>query len=210
MSICLDVIPSKAIIPTISELVTELKILLSDHSGDPECRRIWDTEGVVFDNILVEFIDQDGAEKVTRFDDPTMPLDMEGHDYGWLSADGYRIGFDFYYDAEDEEGDRDFFKEYIGQDMAEDAKRHNTLPDFPFKEAAAIGHKWYMRGAVGRSRATWLLAGFAAAALARLTDGFLYSGDGGADYDRLPEAPAGFMEWFPAWCYEEWAGCYDD
>jgi hypothetical protein len=42
-----------------------------------------------------------------------------------------------------------------------------------------------------------LLAGFAATALASLTEGFLWSGDGGADHHRMPASPATFLDWSP-------------
>jgi hypothetical protein len=152
-------------------------------------------------NILIELLDHDRFDKIERFDDQELLLSMDKHDYGWLSVDNYKCGVDFYFqDGRNNKHHREFLREFIGEDLAGSARRANKLQDFPFDRAAEVGHSWFFRGAVGRSRATWLLAGFAAAALARLTDGILYSDDGGADCNRMPESPDRFLDWFPEWC----------
>ncbi|MDR1357776.1 MAG: hypothetical protein LBJ48_00240 [Coriobacteriales bacterium] len=206
MSICIDVIPSIERIPTTGELAAETESILEGLAGNPLVEEIWKRDGVSPKGVLVELLEEmpDEAEGSKRCSDPLLLLSMDGYSYGWLSADNYKIGFDFYFDSVERDGDADFFREFIGDDMASLARERGKLHDFPFKQASCLGYRWYMRGRVGRPRSTWLLAGVAATALAHLTAGILFSDDGGADYERMPEAPDAFLEWFPSWCMDEW------
>ena len=199
MSICIYVVPSCERIPTIKELSDEIAKVIASVSSDERNLYYWKEAGVKIDEVLIEFIGNASSPEA-RFTDPTAVLSMDGYDYGWLSMDGYKIGFDIYYSVDD-----DFFmQEYMAEEIAAKNKEDELRNYFPLESAAAIQHSWMMRGVVGRSPATWLLAGIAAAALARLTDGLLFSDDGGADYDRLPCDPDTFLRWFPAWCRSQW------
>jgi hypothetical protein len=116
--------------------------------------------------------------------------------------DNYKIGFDFYFYPMGDESDDDWNKAII-EEIRLQATKSSSLAAFPFARAARVRNYWTMRGRAGRSRATWLLAGVTAAALAQLTDGFLWSDDGGADYERMPTSHDTFMSWFPKWIWDE-------
>jgi hypothetical protein len=202
MSICLDVIPSTNRVPTAGELVSEIEERLKVLSENAVVERTWDRDDVSPKDILVELLDELPNDEARRHSDPSLPLSMGGHDYGWLSADNYGMGFDFYYT--EHVGSGEFYNVFISEDMAVEAAARDVLQDFSFDRASKVGHHWMLRGQAGRSRATWLLAGITAAALAKLTDGIIYSDDGGADYAKMPEGPDAFLDWFPDWCYKQW------
>jgi hypothetical protein len=197
MSISLHVIPSRDEIPEAGELAAETRAGLVTWNDDPIISRIWRDAGVASAEVLVELLDDSaGWANTTRHAAPDLKLSMEGFGYGWISVDGYKAGFDFYFDRPD-----DFWEKYVREDIAPRGRNHG-LTDYPWEQAARL-HTWYMRGQAGRSRADWLLAGMAAVALADLTDGLLWSDDGGADYRFLPARPEGFMAWFPQWIVNE-------
>ncbi len=135
---------------------------------------------------LVELLDETpGRSRPARSSDPVVLLSMPGYDYGWISLDARRIGFDFYFRDDDPESVR----EYILTDIAPRGTGQPGLTDYPFEAAARAGHCWTMRMQATQPLAARLLAGFAATALASLTAGFLWSADSGADHHRMPASP---------------------
>jgi hypothetical protein len=199
MSICIDVVPSCERIPTIKELSNEIAKVIASLSSDERNLYYWREAGVKIDEVLIEFVGNASSSEA-RFTDPSAFLSMDGYNYGWLSMDGYKVGFDFYYIIDDDY----FMQEYMAEEIIAKSKGDELSEYFSLEKAATIQHSWMMRGVVGRSPATWLLAGISAAALAKLTDGLLFSDDGGADYSRLPCDPDTFLQWFPAWCRSQW------
>ena len=208
MSIDLDVIPSSSRIPTIAELVAQMEIVLATLTADQVAVRLWADEGLTASRLLVEVIDESAdKDHPIRFRDGAMKVDMGEHQYGWVSMDDHKIGFDFYFFGKEEywpEGSS--WHDYVLKDIASKVTPESGLALFPFERAATLGYSWSMRGRAGRSAATWLLAGVTATALAQLTDGFLWSDDGGADWDRVPASPGAFMAWFPTWVEGTWKG----
>ena len=199
MSICIDVVPSSDRIPTINELSNEITRVITALSSDGVSLYYWKEAGVKIGDVLIEFIGN-ASNPEARFTDQSALLSMDGYNYGWLSMDGYKVGFDFYYRIDDD----CFMQEYMAEEIAAKNKEDELRDYFSLERAAAIKHVWTMRGVLGRSPATWLLAGIVAAALARLTDGLLFSDDGGADYNKLPCDPETFLQWFPEWCKSQW------
>ncbi|MCL2463489.1 MAG: hypothetical protein FWF28_00230 [Micrococcales bacterium] len=199
MSICIDVIPSSERIPTIAELVCQITIDLVAIAGDPVATRLWADEQVTVGPPLIELVEElaDGGPQVRRTEG-ALRLSMDESNWGWLSMDAYKVGIDFYVHRP-EAGDDDWWGPLVLEDIAPRAMVDPHLAAFPFERAATIGWRWSFRGRMGRSRASWLLAGVAAAALARLTEGCLWSDDGGADWERMPASPDTFLAWFPAW-----------
>lgn len=202
MSICLDIIPSSPIIPTAEELQHEIEELIAIKGTDNYCRLIWDAEDIMHHEVLIEYLkvtsdlttSKDGWR---RCPGNMLPLSMDSYNYGWLSIDNYKVGFDFYFNIEEDSLLIDYMREEIeGKSPANKLEGYFSLDN-----ASKVHHFWMLRGSVGRSCATWLLAGLTAAALAKLTKGIIFSDDGGADYARLPADPNSFLSWFPEWCY---------
>lgn len=207
MSETIDVIPSLPVIPTIQDLHDEILKILTLLSKNPDFERVWRNEGITtWENpditakkIKIEAIlEVANEESDIRSSYPGMPLSFKGYTYGFLSMDDYKTGFDFYYCSFDIR-DPAYWREFV-MDVAESARSRGALQDFPFEEAAKINHQWFMRLSCGRPPSAHMLAGIAAAALARLTDGIIYSSDGGADPARIPTEPSDFLEWYPEWC----------
>jgi hypothetical protein len=196
MSAGIDVFPSSLAIPTAGELASELRQLLQAHAARAVVRAAFDEEGVSVLSRLVELLDETpGQGKPARSSDPALLLSMPGYDYGWISLDARKIGFDFYFSDDDPE----FVTDYILTDIAPRGPAQPGLAGYPFAKAAQTGRCWTMRLQATQPRATRLLAGFAAVALADLTEGFLWSGDGGADPGRMPASPATLLDWYPGW-----------
>jgi hypothetical protein len=152
--------------------------------------------GVIDLSPLVELLDETpGRSKPARTSDPAVLLSMPGYDYGWISLDARRVGFDFYFRGDDPES----VQEYILTDIAPRGIGQPGLAGYPFEAAARTGRCWTMRLQATQPLAARLLAGFAATALASLTAGFLWSADGGADHHRIPASPATFLDWYPEW-----------
>jgi hypothetical protein len=196
MSKDIDVFPSSHVIPAVGEFTSRLRDLLQAHAGRVIVRAAFEDAGIAGLTPLVELVDETpGRSTPGRSSDPALLLSMRGYDYGWISVDARRIGFDFYFRDDDPE----FLREHILTDIAARAAGQPGLAGYPFGTAAEAGCCWTMRLQATQPLAVRLLAGFAATALAGLTAGFLWSGDGGADYRRIPASPATFLDWYPEW-----------
>jgi hypothetical protein len=203
MSKDIDVFPSSLKIPTAGELSSRLWHLLQAHAGSGVVRAAFGGADVSDLGPLVELLDETpGRNRPARSSDPALLLSMPGYDYGWISLGTRRIGFDFYFREDDPESVR----EYILADIAPRGAGQPGLAGYPFEAAARAGRCWTMRLQATQPLAARLLAGFAAAALASLTAGFLWSGDGGADHHRMPASPATFLDWYPEWITGQMAG----
>lgn len=200
MSTCIDVHSASATVPTLGEFAAAVRDVLIECKDRPSVHRMlgeFDPEQI---HVLVERLDESESQfRPTRDADPSTSLATpEDHLYGWLSIDALGLGFDFYND----EGDwfEDVPYEGVIAEYEERAKLLGTLHGFPVEDAAKLKREWSMRLQATQPPKTRLVAGFAAAALARLTNGFIYSDDGGADYDRCPTDPETFLSWYPEWC----------
>lgn len=210
MSTSIDVYPSTSTVPTLGEFAAAVHAILIEHQDNPTVVRAlgkFDAASAV--PTVERLTEVAGRLRPRRTSDPDVSLDMVGNDYGWLSVDAIESGFDFYFCSAD-----DYFEDLphsaVVDDYAERAKRVGTLDGFPFDDAANVGWCWYMRLQATQPLRTRLLAGLAAAALARITNGFIHSEDGGVDYDRAPTDPATFLSWYPAWIEREMLGDLDE
>ncbi|MFC4224968.1 hypothetical protein [Lysinibacter cavernae] len=192
MSIHLEVIPSSQRIPTAEELLARTQITLAALANNSAALRIWSVEKFSTFNPQIRVIDESGCEiRSAR-------LDFNENSCGWVSLNGDTLVLGFRFDRKTET-DAIEWREYLMQDVATRAAVGAEIDGFGYENAAQLGYSWAMRGSLGRSKATWLLAGVTATALAELTDGILWSDDGGADWRRMPANPRTFLEWFPDW-----------
>ncbi len=96
MSTDIDVFPSSPAIPTVGEFTSGLRHLLQAHAGSAVVRAVFGEAGVSDLSPLVELLDETpGRSSPARSSDPALLLSMPGYDYGWISLDARRIGFDF-------------------------------------------------------------------------------------------------------------------
>lgn len=196
MSVCIDVIPSLTVVPTLGELERAVEDVIREQRLHPVVAREWGLLEGSGPKVDAHRQDVESEANATECDrGPDASLMMEGRSYGSLSILALQAGFDFYFCGDDEEYPHRSFVD----ECAKRAHEIGSLRGFPFEDAAAVGHRWMMRLSAGQPMRTRILAGFAAAALARLTDGFLFSDDGGLDYERAPTDSEDFLSWYVDW-----------
>ncbi len=128
MSTDIDVFPSSPAIPTVGEFTSGLRHLLQAHAGRAVVRAVFGEAGVRDLSPLVELLDETpGRSSPARSSDPALLLSMPGYDYGWISLDARRIGFDFYF----RDDDPDFVSEYILTDIAPRGAASQDSPATP-------------------------------------------------------------------------------
>lgn len=174
MSTSIDVYPSTSTVPNLGEFAAAVHAILIEHQDNPTVVRTlgkFDAASAV--PTVERLTEVAGRLRPRRTSDPDVSLDMVGNDYGWLSVDAIESGFDFYLCSAD-----DYFEDLphsaVVDDYAERAKQLGTLDGFPFDDAASVGWCWYIRLQATQPLRTRLLAGLAAAALARITNGFIH------------------------------------
>lgn len=206
MSTTIDVYPSSARVPTFSELAdTVQQVLVSQRSDRYFTQHVGDISDDEMRTSIERVVESSDRSVMQRFDAETELLSFRGEDYGWASFAAVKSGFDFYFDDEpdplDEWSHADVIAEY-----AERAEAIGTLQGFPFDRAAEVEWRWYLRMQATQPLHTRLLSGYVAVALARLTNGFIHSDDGGVDYDRAPTDPETFLTSYPEWITREILG----
>lgn len=215
MSTVIEVFPSSPHLPTFKELAAAVQAVLIEHRGNPYLAKIIDeVSDAELRPHIERVVEMPGGKRWARFDDETETLDFRGDDYGWLSFPVLEYAFDFYYDDDVNELE-DVSHAAVIADHAERAAKIGTLAGFPFEKAAQVEHCWFFRMQTAQPLQTPLLSGYVAVALAGLTEGFIFSDDGGIDYDRAPadRAPADratFLTWYPEWITRDMLGPSSD
>ncbi|PPH37219.1 hypothetical protein C5C53_07850 [Rathayibacter sp. AY1E3] len=210
MSTSIDVYPSTNTVPTLGEFAAAVHAILIEHQDDPTVVRAFGKFDAFSAVPKVERLTEvTGRLRPLRTSDPDVSLAMVGNDYGWLSVDAIESGFDFY-SCSAEDYFEDLPHSAVVNEHAERAKQLGTLDSFPFDDAASVGWCWYMRLQATQPLRTRLLAGLAAAALARITNGLIHSEDGGVDYDRAPTDPETSLSWYPNLIEREMLGGLDE
>lgn len=117
-------------------------------------------------------------------------FDYQGEGYAWFYWKGISGGTDAYF-LNIEDLDRECWQEIISLEP-----RLQTFAT-RVQKSLRIGHYWYFNRSAGQSAHINLAYGFLAAAVAELTEGFLYSSDCAWDCERLPCTPKDFYAyWF--------------
>lgn len=206
MSTTIDVYPSSAHVPTFGELADAVQqVLVSQRSSRFFVRHVGDISVDEMLPSIERVVESSDRHTVQRFDAEVELLNFRGEDYGWLSFAALESGFDFYFDDEPDLSDGWSHADVIAE-YAERAGSIGTLQGFPFDRAAEVEWYWYLRLQAAQPLRTRLLSGYVAVALARLTDGFIHSEDGGVDYDRAPTDPEAFLASYPEWITREILG----
>ena len=99
--------------------------------------------------------------------------------YAWFMVSTINGGADSYYWELSEEDKSDNLEEFLSSDLGE------TRKDLVIK---CLENKieWNFRRSAGQFAITTLAYGFIASSIAELTDGIIFSGDGGWDYQIFP------------------------
>lgn len=206
MSTVIEVYPSSSHLPTFKELADEVQAVLIEHRANPYLAEIiGDLSDADLRPHIERVMDMPGGKRWARFDDEAETLDFRDGDYGWLSFPVIEYAFDFYFDDDVNEFE-DVSHAAVIADHAERAAKIGTLAGFPFEKAAQVEHCWFLRMQAAQPLQTRILAGYVAVALARLTSGFIFSDDGGVDYDRVPTEPESFLSWYPEWITHDMLG----
>ena len=132
MSKDIDVFPSSPAIRTPGELTSEL---LQAQAASAIVRAAFDEEGVSDLSPLVELVDATPDRSTPVWSSDPALLPMPGHDYGWISLDTGKIGFDFSF-SDDDPG---FVQDYVPTDMAPRGASQPGLAGYPFGAAGADG-----------------------------------------------------------------------
>jgi len=210
MSTVIEVYPSSSHLPTFKELADAVQGVLIEHRSNPYLAEILgDLSDAELRPHIERVMEMPGGKRRARFDDEAETLDFRGDDYGWLSFPVIEYAFDIYFDDDVNEFE-DVPHTAVIAAHAERAAKIGTLTGFPFENAANVERCWFLRMQAAQPLQTRLLAGYVAVALARLTDGFLHSEDGGIDYDHAPADPATFLTWYPEWITRDILGPSSD
>lgn len=199
MSVSIDVYPSLSVIPTLGQLERAVEEVIREQRSHPVvARELWGRDGS--DPEVTIGLMEDSRYPSQEHLGRDATLMMEGNTYGSLNIIELESGFDFHFWPDDDEEIR---HQLEVEDCAARAREIGALDGFPFEACAEVGHRWYMRLSAGQPDRTRVLAGCAAVALARLTQGFLHSDDNGMDYSRSPADPEDFLTWYFDWLDEE-------
>lgn len=147
------------------------------------------------------------GQKGTHADQPldlTAPAIWPEDCYAWFTVPPIEGGTDAYV-GKVEELDYNLLAE-----APRVAQQERPLPHAA-SEYLAQGNYWTFRRSVGQHATIAVAYGLIAASFAELTDGILYSGNGGWDFQRFPATADEFFTWYfrPALAleeeYREWA-----
>lgn len=179
MSTTFDAYPLNDVIPTYGAILSLATIRIETFLREKEIRPI----------VKLDFDVKNPSHQSLGIA-PTASFDHQGDEYSWFYWKGIDGGTDAYYLNVDDI-DRECWLEEISLNP--------KLQHFATRvqRSLAIGHYWSFRRSAGQPAHISLAYGFLAAAVAELTDGFLYSSDCAWDSERLPCTPADFYaHWF--------------
>lgn len=108
--------------------------------------------------------------------------------YAWFRIRNIPGGIDAYFWNLD-----DLNREYWGELLQQDRFRPHTEL---IKLCLVNGYFWSFRRSAGQPAVVTLSQGLLAAALAELTNGFIFTDDGAWDYKRFPATAKEFSEWY--------------
>ena len=204
MSTTFDVFPSTAVIPTFDDVLRLSQVYLKDALAK---------HGVTKEFQIDVRIQKKEGHAITPFL-KSSPAKWNDDEYAWFVIAGQNGGCDAY-----------FFKLDENNMSAEDwnSWRDELLScqkaprfDREIRKCFDTGFCWYFRRSAGQPAIVNLTYGLIAAAFAKLTDGVIYSNDGGWDYSLFPTKANEFLgHYFDPNCQDvsngRWAkDCWDD
>lgn len=110
----------------------------------------------------------------------TGPMEWPSTHYGWFTVEGIPGGADVYR--------HDLFRDYL---------ESNLIPKRPeLAKTLEIGHQWEIRRSANEKGVLLIASGFVAAAMAELTNGFVYSDDGAWPFHGVAKTAEEFVAEF--------------
>lgn len=183
MSTTFEIYPTCTLLPTFKE-VRELILNRLDH--------VWERYGLNHRPVLeITLINSETNDRTKP--ELSLPAKWEENHYLWISFEGIGGGTDGYFRNVDELSIEIWEEEKeITKDKNDDYyQRVSNITD-----ALKIGYYWSFRRSAGQSAIVSLTYGLVASALAELTNGYIWSDDGGWDYQRFPATYNEFDQWF--------------
>jgi len=134
--------------------------------------------------LSVEYHANDESQLVLLPTEEPMRCDSNG--YLWVQLQGVLGGTDGYFRSNTE----------LDLECWNELYQEVRLPREFVRGCVEVGHHWSFRRSAGQPGAVNLAYGFVAAALAELTEGFVYSDDSAWDYERFPARAEEFHKWY--------------
>lgn len=179
MSTTFEVYPADTYIPSFSELLSHTEMAL-------ECylKSIHINKSIRM-NAELHLIN--GHDKKTVQPEDKVVWDETA--YAWFFVKDVPGGTDAYY-CRHTDLDIGFLKEELA--MNDNFRKHSKI----IHDNLRVGYHWVFRRSAGQPAIITLSYGFLAAALAKLTNGVIYTDDGAWDYEKFPAGPDDFMSWY--------------
>lgn len=165
----------------------------------PTFREVLDLSTNKLNKLLKDFqIDFDAKIEVrllSKDDDEDQTIDLnslakwENDSYAWFSVSSIAGGIDSYFWNLSDEEKNDNLEELLSRDLQESRK---TL----VKDCLENQIEWHFRKSAGQVCITAIAHGFVASSFAELTNGIIFSGDGGWDYQIFPATAEEFDRCF--------------
>ena len=114
---------------------------------------------------------------------------QKSSDYAWFQLPPAPGGTDVYFHYQD-----DLTKE-VWADYVEQLKQ-GELSKAQMEQCLAAGYYWVFRRSAGQPAVINLAYGYLAAAVAELTEGFIFSDDGAWEFSRFPAFATSFYRWY--------------
>lgn len=133
-----------------------------------------------------------GEPDVELFANATGPMSWDDGHYAWFQVERIRGGADAYSHAAHGESTRDYLKETLIPRRPELAK---TLE---------IDRHWSIRCSANETGVVRIMSGFVAAAIAELTEGFVFSDDGAWTFNGVAKTAAEFLAEFGSGDWIDW------
>ncbi|MDH1263292.1 hypothetical protein [Pseudomonas sp. GD03944] len=179
MSTTFEVYPRHATVPSFQALLERATTRLHAHLA---------IHGIAARPVLRVSVRSNGThESLER--DLSSPATWAESEYAWFYVDDLAGGTDAYGERVSVD-DLECWDDILRDHPPATARRTEML------ECLAAGRYWRFRRSAGQPPIIALAYGILAAALAELTDGFIYSDDSAWDYPRFPARAEDFYRWY--------------
>ncbi len=179
MSTTFEIYPGTEYIPSIEETVELAQSYIDEYIKRFDIRR----------KFIIEYYLKNEDGETLDLKVGKNNLEISKHNYYWLSIKDISGGADLYY----EQVDIDITKRW-----EEELSLNTRVKQYSknINKTLEIGHFWVIRRSVGQSAIVNLMFGMVAAAISKLTNGFIYSNDGAWDIHQFPTNAEDFLLWY--------------
>lgn len=191
MSTTFDVYPGNAVIPTFADVIelaqSEINAFLSRYTIGPIELSV-SFMGIDF------LIDANRNRVAPALNEPFCWDGEEGDPYAWFHIPKINGGTDVYCrNVGGDSGNATFYRTLLIESVEAECSGGMTMLGGALKNALAVGRYWTFRRSAGQPGVINLSYGMLAAALAKLTDGVVYSEDSAWPSQDLPKPAEHFF-----------------